>query len=320
MQDTKGALDLGAFVQNELQSLRLPTFVDTAREQQIAWRAYGFGAWRRGEVSFFECARNFLPGRFKPPALQRKLQSLLDKELEGVFERAGIYRGVPTLFGQPLFSTNPSRFKNWLVAIKLINEVILQDEYRAHSRIKEDSIVIDAGANIGTFSVFAATLASQGKVYAFEPTRSTFETLEKNLQPYPNAVAVHNALGNHVGQAELLIENSSGEGNTLAETGLAGSYSGKEIVPVTTIDAFVREQNLPHVDFIKIDTEGFEKEILEGAIETIKKYRPAMSLSAYHKRGDPERLKATISSYCSDYRFELKSSPELDLICDAPRS
>ena len=312
-------LDLESFTKNELHVLRLPTFVETAREQLVAWRAYGFGAWRRGNVTFLECVENLLPGRFKSPALQHKLQGLLDRELKEIFDRAGIYRETPTLFGRPFLATSPGGFRNWLVALRLINEVILQDECRARGRIRPDSIVIDAGANIGTFSALSARLAREGKVYAFEPTRTTFDALEKNLHPYGNATAVRSALGNRVGGAELHIESSSGEGNTLAESGLLGSYSGKETVPITTIDTFVREQQLRRVDFIKVDTEGFEKEILEGAAETIRAHRPALSLSAYHKPGDPSALKALISSYCGEYQCELKSSPELDLICMAPR-
>ena len=301
MQET--TLDLAAFIENELKPLRLPTFVETAREEKIAWRAYGFGAWRRGELHFRECVRNLLPGRFKSAALQHKLQGCLDREIDGIFRRAGLYEKSTALFGRPFSAAGGSAFKNWLTAIRLINEVILEDEYRAKGRIAKDSIVIDAGANVGVFSVFAASAAPQGKVYAFEPAQTTFRTLENNLRPYPNAVAMQSALGDRVGSAELLIESSSGEGNSLAQSGLSGSYIGKEIVPVTTVDTFVREHGLPRVDFIKMDTEGFEKEILEGAAETIKKYRP-------------ERLQALIRSYVPEYRFELKRSPELDLICD----
>ncbi len=317
LQMAEKAIDLERFIEDELLPLRLPPFVEKMREQHIAWRAYGFGAWRRGEVSFFECVRNLLPGRFKSPELQQKLQALLNRELEDMFQRVGLYGAATHLLGKPFFVTSPEGFKNWLVALRLINEIILQEEYRARGRIKGDSIVIDAGANIGVFGTLAATIARQGNVYAFEPTRATFDVLKENLKPYPNAVAIQRALGNREGTTELLIESTSGEGNTLSESGMGGSYSCTEIVSVTTVDSFVREYDLPRVDFIKIDTEGFEGKILEGAAETIKQYHPALSLSAYHKPGDPERLKALISGYYPEYRFELKSSPELDLMCDA---
>ncbi|MBI2610929.1 FkbM family methyltransferase [Candidatus Kaiserbacteria bacterium] len=309
-------IDLEMLIKDELLPLRLPSFVEKTHEQHIAWRAYGFGAWRRGDVTFLECVQNLLPGRFKSATLQHKLQALLDRELEEIFEQAGLYREAPVLFGKPFVATEPGKFKNWLVALKLVNEVILQDEYRARGRIRPDSIVVDAGANVGTFSALSARLAREGKVYAFEPAQTTFDALEKNLHPYGNATAVRSALGNRAGEAELHIESSSGEGNTLAESGLLGSYSGKETVPITTIDTFVREQQLPRVDFIKIDTEGFEKEILEGAAGTIQNYHPALALSAYHKPGDPEHLAALVRSFVPEYRCELKSSPELDLICD----
>lgn len=310
-------IELKRLINEELLPLRLPSFVEKTYEQQIAWRAYGFGAWRRGALSFRDCLHNLLPGRFKSPALQRKLQALLDRELEDIFEKSGLNRETATLFEKPFFPTKPGAFKNWFVALRLVNEVILQDEYRAHGRIREGSIVIDAGANIGVFSTFAANIARQGNVYAFEPTRASFEILQENLKPYTYATAVQCALGNRTGSTELLIESTSGEGNTVSESGISGSYSCTEIVPITSIDAFVREHNLQRVDFIKIDTEGFEKEILEGAIETIQKYRPSLALSAYHKPGDPERLRDLITSICRDYRCEVKVSPELDLICDS---
>ncbi|MBI4093964.1 FkbM family methyltransferase, partial [Candidatus Kaiserbacteria bacterium] len=188
-------LDLKMLIKDELLPLRLPSFVAGAREQQIAWRAYGFGAWRRGEITLAECARNLLPGRFKSEELQRQLQGLLDRELNGIFTHEGLCRDMPTLFGKPFFATAPGAFKNWLVALRLINEVILQDEYRAHGRIAEGAVVIDAGANIGAFSVFAASLAPQAKIYAFEPTRATFEILKKNLQPYQNVTVLQGAHG-----------------------------------------------------------------------------------------------------------------------------
>ncbi|MBI4129053.1 MAG: FkbM family methyltransferase [Parcubacteria group bacterium] len=310
-------LDLEALIKGELLPLRLPSFVAHAREQQIAWRAYGFGAWRRGDLSFLECVRNLLPGRFKSPELQRKLQGLLDRELDAIFDREEVYRTVPTLFGNPFQATAPAAFKNWLVALRLINEIILQDEYRVRERISKEAVVIDAGANIGVFTVFSARIAKEGAVYAFEPTSATFESLQKNARPYGQVVVKRSALGNRIGQAELLVANSSGEGNTLTDSGIQGAYDDKEVVPITMIDAFVHEQKLSRVDFIKIDTEGFEKEILEGAVETIRRHRPALALSAYHKEGDPERLQALIKSICGDYRCELKLSPELDLICDA---
>lgn len=310
-------LELEVLIQDELLPLRLPSFVEKPYAQQIAWRAYGFGAWRRGALSLIDCARNLLPGKFKSPELQHKLQALLDHELEDIFEKSGLYLETATLFEKPFFPTKPGAFKNWFVALRLINEVILQDEYCARGRTREDSIVIDAGANIGVFSSLAATLAKKGNVYAFEPTRATFDVLKENLRPYAHATPIQSALGNRTGSTELRIESISGEGNALREADMGGSYSCTELVPITTIDAFVREHNLPHVDFIKMDTEGFEKEILEGAVETIQEYRPALALSAYHKKGDPERLESLIREVVPAYRCELKKSPELDLICDA---
>jgi len=309
-------LELSEFIAGDLRPRGFPTFAPTARKEQIAWRTAGFRAWRRGEISFRDFLTNIPPGSFKSAELQKRLQAFLDREIDQILQRANLYTRSATLLGLPFCATEPGEFKNWRIALKLINEIVLDDEYRARKHIEKDSVVIDAGANIGVFSALAATLATRGQVFAFEPTKATFGILKENVRQYPHVTPVQSGLGNEIGSAELGIENSTGVGNSLVSSGLAASYGNREMVPVTTIDAFVREHHLSRVDFIKMDTEGFESEIIEGAKETIKKHRPTLALSAYHKPGDPERLQAMIAEYCPDYRFVLKRSPELDLICD----
>ena len=50
----------------------------------------------------------------------------------------------------------------------------------------------------------------------------------------------------------------------------------------TTIDEFVESNNIKRIDYLKMDVEGAEKHILEGAVNTIKKFRPSLAIAIYH--------------------------------------
>ncbi|MEM1671529.1 MAG: FkbM family methyltransferase [Archaeoglobaceae archaeon] len=82
---------------------------------------------------------------------------------------------------------------------------------------------------------------------------------------------------------------------------------------MTTIDKFVEETNIEKVDFIKIDTEGYEREIIKGAKETIRKFKPKMAISAYHLPDDKEKIPELILSIRDDYRFKLVNKGDEDL-------
>ena len=96
---------------------------------------------------------------------------------------------------------------------------------------------------------------------------------------------------------------------------LGGSASRLEDVAVTSIDSFVKEKNITHVEFIKIDTEGYEANILEGARQTIQKWKPVIAMSAYHNKNDKENLPKLLKEISSDYVCELHKSAEEDFIC-----
>lgn len=187
-------------------------------------------------------------------------------------------------------------------------QVVDCDQYRARDFLKPDSIVIDGGASVGFFSRFTSELCPRGEVYSFEPNPQTFREIRKNK----NVHAFNVALGDKKGQVAFLIDGSIG-GNFIK--GSSSSAGKTEIqVPVTTIDSFISENHIPRVDFIKIDTEGFEREVINGAKDTIRKFKPIISMSGYHKPKDTETLPALVKSI-ADYRFEIERRMELVIIC-----
>ena len=156
--------------------------------------------------------------------------------------------------------------------------------------------VVDAGANIGVFSVLAA---QKSTVYAFEPDPEMFTCLKENTKYYPNVKVFNCALGETTGTVPLITGT-----HISAHIGAGGTS-----VPVNTIDS----HNIM-MDFLKIDTEGFEANILRGAIETIKKWKPIIIMSAYHKPNDKVELPKLLNSIAR-YDCKLENKGEQIFIC-----
>jgi len=221
--------------------------------------------------------------------------------------------GSIDLFGQPFFAPN------YYEAIGLIKDVIVNDQYQAKKFLKEDSIIIDAGANLGAFAVIAAKQAPRGNVYAFEPAKATFSFLKKTAAGYVNVECVEKGLGDNISEKKIFIDRSSTAGNVMEDSPFFGSSQREtgefESVSVTTLDDFVRENKIPRVDFIKIDTEGYEAKVLNGARETIKKFHPVVAMSAYHNPQDKVELPRIMKELSPDYICELHRDSEEDFIC-----
>lgn len=129
--------------------------------------------------------------------------------------------------------------------------------------VKDNWGIIDVGANIGYYSILFSKLAASGLVYAIEPT-DTFDLLTKNL----DFNSCNNVKTFNVGIA------STTEVDTKQIYKLWGEPS--ELVETTyyTLDDFVEAFSVKKVDLLKIDTDGYDLEILLGAKRTIEKFNP----------------------------------------------
>jgi FkbM family methyltransferase len=124
--------------------------------------------------------------------------------------------------------------------------------------------VIDAGANIGTHTVsYGEKVGAQGHVYAFEPFALSFECVKFNCRNLPQVSCHYAALGRAPGFAKVIPPGDTNMGTTITELAPEG-------IAVLAIDGLA----IGRCDFIKIDVEGFELEVLLGARETIAKYHP----------------------------------------------
>jgi FkbM family methyltransferase len=133
------------------------------------------------------------------------------------------------------------------------------------SKLKSDFCVYDIGSNMGLYSIeFAKIVGSGGKVFSFEPSAINFNKLTDNVKNISNIITINNAVGRHV--SKLFI--SQGIDEIGATSKLNGSKNGLgNWVDVTTIDELITKLAMPNA--IKIDVEGFEINVLQGAQKTL---------------------------------------------------
>jgi FkbM family methyltransferase len=135
--------------------------------------------------------------------------------------------------------------------------------------VRPGSVAIDVGAHIGTHTLTLARLVGpSGRVYAFEPVRKTYRELRRNLElnGVTNVVALRYALGR--GAPSVIEMNPIHEG----EEGGTSVGHGGDRVELRTLDSFGFEG----VSLVKIDVEGFELPVLDGAEDTIRRNRPVL--------------------------------------------
>jgi FkbM family methyltransferase len=138
----------------------------------------------------------------------------------------------------------------------------------------------DVGAHIGYHAVSAAFhVGAAGRVFAFEADPGLHQRLSRNLAQFPWAQAVHGAVWDHSGT--LTFERSSFEHESGWGTLCAVRDMGKGehvTVPSIALDDWCREQSVSRWDAMKLDAEGSELAVLQGARESIAHYSPSIIL------------------------------------------
>lgn len=141
--------------------------------------------------------------------------------------------------------------------------------------ISRGATVLDVGAHKGGYTYWMRkAVGPSGKVIAFEPQQKGARLLEQ-LFKEPNVQVVHKALSNKAGQQELFIQLQRFD--VSFEASLENKYGNTvtEVVDTTTIDEFCKAESLSP-SFIKVDVEGHEEQVLEGASQVLKTCRPVL--------------------------------------------
>jgi len=186
------------------------------------------------------------------------------------------------IFGRKIFQKINNKL--YLLVIKSMGFSNYGDHYQTGEKkfielIKgELNFCLDIGANIGTYSKLLINNTSS-KVFSFEPLEDAFRELEKlaNNQTYKDRLKVYNfALGESNKKEKLYYSNTKSQLASFLEDANKLSFVNKKnnfskIVEIKKLDDFV---DVINVDLIKIDTEGYEMNVLKGGINFISKKKP----------------------------------------------
>ncbi len=171
--------------------------------------------------------------------------------------------------------------------------------------VDEGDVVLDLGACWGdTALYFASKTGNQGKVYSFEFIPGNIDIFNKNIFLNPH-------LAHQIELIQQPVSNKSGEKIYFIDNGPASKIEFEPFIDQTgftttiSIDDFVNNNGLEKVDFIKMDIEGAECSALEGAVETIMKFKPKLAIAIYHSMDDMVNIPNWINDLNLGYKLYL---------------
>jgi len=188
---------------------------------------------------------------------------------------------------------------------------ILRDHYK-HQVSKDifigaerGDVVFDLGGCYGdTALYFSEKVGKTGKVYSFEFIPGSIEIFERNMNLNPDLKSTISIVDSPLwdkSELDIFYQDCGGGSKVSFEKFLNWEGTKK----TTTIDDFVSEQNIGKVDFIKADIEGAEPFALEGAKDTLRRFRPKLAISIYHSMDDFVNIINQIDELNLGYRFYL---------------
>ena len=137
----------------------------------------------------------------------------------------------------------------------------IAETYCLHELVlNSGDVVVDCGANYGDLYIFMEDVIEPSNYIAFEPGPHEYKCLRKSI---PNGRLFNMALSNHIGEVEFFLASASGDSSLIEPK----NYSRKEVVKVTTLDAMLPTLQINSCKLFKLEAEGSEPEILQGAQE-----------------------------------------------------
>ncbi len=228
-------------------------------------------------LSISKCIISFLPQKGRT-RFAKLLYNYASKKIKGI----DLVIKYTTNFNLKIL-INTKEFSGWNIFFfgyyeKETNKIL-------NNYIDKDDTVIEAGSHNGSESLIIGNIVNKGngKLYAFEPEPSIFNKLKINiaLNEFENIIRpVNLALGEQNNEVNFFLMPADA-----ANQGMSSKYpyqeAGRNIkVKQVTLDHWVQENNIPHINFIKMDVQGSELDLIKGGLATIKNFKPVILTEA----------------------------------------
>ncbi|QMU28954.1 FkbM family methyltransferase [Adhaeribacter radiodurans] len=165
------------------------------------------------------------------------------------------------------------------------------------TQVAQNDVVVDCGAAEGLFSLIVAKRCA--KVYAIEPLPSFNQSLKLTFAKFQNVELIACALSNKSGNAFMNDHDISS----------AISDTGNVPIKIETIDNLFFNKGI-EINYLKADLEGYEMDMLKGATKTIKRSRPKVAITTYHKAEHAHQIREFLLGIHPDYKIKFKGIEE----------
>jgi len=183
-------------------------------------------------------------------------------------------------------------------------EKLAKESIAMFVRNADDNIIcMDIGANTGLYSYFINFFEPKTKLFVFEPDSSLIECIKLNLSKCANASINNIGIADYSGALDLFVNEKSRQTNSFEWDAVSpfADECKKVSVRVESIDNFCEKNDIPKIDILKIDVQGYEHKILQGA-ETMLKKLQILALEASFISKDTIKSLSLADEYFKEYK------------------
>lgn len=162
---------------------------------------------------------------------------------------------------------------------------------KQYTTIEQEEILLDIGSAEGLFPLTVVDKCK--KIFLIEPNPYFYQSLQHTFAPFVEKVEIiHCAAGNSEGIIYLQGESLTGQ--------ISESVSGSAVA-IHKVDSIIKSNQ--RISYLKADIEGFEQEMLEGAEQTIRRNKPKIAITTYHRSNQTQEIIRLVKSFVPEYQF-----------------